>query len=141
MACPLALQPTFALGWLELGELYISMNRWDDLDQVVAQLQKDARQFENAAVMRARGMMMRSKYTAARQILEEAIRRSPQSLGPRQALSHVLLFENKDPVAAEQALREVLRLDPNNAEAKQNLAVLLRNGSTSTQPADSSLAR
>jgi tetratricopeptide (TPR) repeat protein len=125
----LALQPTFVLGWLELGELFISMNRWDDLDQVVAQLQKDARQFENAAVMRARGMMMRSKYTAARQILEEAIRRSPQSLGPRQALSHVLLFENKDPVAAEQALREVLRLDPNNAEAKQNLAVLLRNGS------------
>lgn len=136
----LAVQPTFALGWLELGELYISMNRWDDLDQVVAQLQKHAGQMENAAVLRARGMMMRSKYTAARQILEEAIRRSPQSLRPRQALSHVLLFENKNPAAAEQALREVLRLDPNNAEAKQNLAALLRNGSISTQAAGSSLA-
>jgi Tfp pilus assembly protein PilF len=117
------------------------MKRWDDLDRVVDQLQKDAGQIENAAVLRARGMMMRFEYTAARQILEEVIRRSPQSLRPRQALSHVLLFENKDPTAAEQALREVLRLDPNNAEAKQNLAVLLRNGSTSTQPADSSLAR
>jgi tetratricopeptide (TPR) repeat protein len=132
----LALQPTFALGWLELGELYISMKRWDDLDQVVAELQRDAGQIENATVLRARGMMMRSKYTAAREILEEAIRRSPQSLRPRQALSHVLLFENKDPAAAEQALREVLRLDPNNAEAKQNLAVLLRNGSTSTEASD-----
>jgi tetratricopeptide (TPR) repeat protein len=137
----LALQPTFVLGWLELGELYISMKRWDDLDQVVAQLQKDASQIENAVVLRARGMMMRSKYTAARQILEEAIRRSPQSLRPRQALSHVLLFENKDPAAAEQALREVLRLDPSDAQAKQNLAVLLRNGSPSTQAADLSLAR
>jgi FkbM family methyltransferase len=39
-------------------------------------------------------------------------------------LSHVLLQEGKEPAAAEQALRDVLSLDPQNAEARQNLAVL-----------------
>ena len=41
-------------------------------------------------------------------------------------LSFLLLQEGRDLAAAERALREVLALDPENPDAKQNLAVLLR---------------
>ena len=41
-------------------------------------------------------------------------------------LSHTLLQEGRDWAAAEQALRAILDLDPNDAEAKNNLAVLLQ---------------
>ncbi len=42
-------------------------------------------------------------------------------------LSHALLQEGKDWQQAEEALRTVLRLDPGNAEARKNLALLLAN--------------
>jgi hypothetical protein len=49
---------------------------------------------------------------------------------PRVLLSHLLLQEGKDWAAAEQALREILDIDPNFAEAEHNLQVLARiNGS------------
>ena len=41
-------------------------------------------------------------------------------------LSHVLLQEGRDTAATEQALRDVLALDPNHAATRKNLAVLLK---------------
>jgi Tfp pilus assembly protein PilF len=38
----------------------------------------------------------------------------------------VLLQEGRDWEAAEQALRAVLKIDPNHAETQHNLALLLR---------------
>jgi Flp pilus assembly protein TadD len=40
-------------------------------------------------------------------------------------LSHALLHEGKDWQRAEQALGTVLQLDPGNAEARNNLPLLL----------------
>ena len=54
----------------------------------------------------------------------------PETLWPRVILTHVLLQEGKDWAAAEMALRDVLRLDPDHAEAKKNLSVLLRQRSS-----------
>jgi hypothetical protein len=51
----------------------------------------------------------------------------PQAIWPRVVLSHVLLQEGRDLAGAEKALRDVLALDPNHAEARVNLAVLLQN--------------
>ncbi len=59
-------------------------------------------------------------------MLNEILPRYPDTLGPRMLLSHVLLKEGKDWHAAERALREVLRIDPNSTEAKGNLELLLR---------------
>ena len=116
--------PRFAIGWLELGELLLLMGRWTDLDPVLRRLENHLGRTEDAAVMRARALMMRREFAAARDLLERLIRLVPGSLRPRIALSHVLLFEGRDPDAAEASLREVLRLDPGNAPAMANLRVL-----------------
>ena len=59
-----------------------------------------------------------------------------RALWPRAVLSHALSQEGRDLDAAERALRDILALEPQNAEARQNLGVLLRNrelaGSTGT---------
>jgi Tfp pilus assembly protein PilF len=57
--------------------------------------------------------------------VRSARRRAPQALRPRVLLSRVLLQEGRDLAAAEKALRDVLAMDPNHAEAKHNLAILL----------------
>jgi tetratricopeptide (TPR) repeat protein len=116
--------PVFALGWLELGELYLSLGRWAELDQVIHRVEVHLGRTEDAAVMRARGLLGRREFSAARDLLERVIALVPQSFRPRQALSHVLLFEGRDPAAAERALRDILRLDPGDAQALQNLEIL-----------------
>src|SRR5437899_3246178 len=57
-------------------------------------------------------------------LLEETIAGAPEALWPRVVLSHVLLQEGRDWVAAEQALRDILARDPAHAEARRNLALL-----------------
>jgi hypothetical protein len=59
-------------------------------------------------------------------MLESAIAAHPRALWPRVILTHVLLQEGKDWLAAERALRDVLALDPEHQEAQRNLEVLLR---------------
>jgi tetratricopeptide (TPR) repeat protein len=77
-----------------------------------------------ALLVQARGQLDRQAFAAARQAVEEAIARAPQALTPRVALSHILLREGRDWDALEKALRDVLALDPNHAEARHNLSVL-----------------
>ena len=76
---------------------------------------------------RARGHLGRREFAEARRLLaDEAIPRWPDALWPRQILSHVLLQEGRDWDGAERELGEMLRIDPNHREAKNNLALLLR---------------
>jgi len=82
-------------------------------------------QSPDGAVLRARSALTRKEFGAARQLLEETIGRHPRELWPRVLLSHVYLQEGADWQAAESALRAVLELQPDHAEARQNLTVLL----------------
>jgi predicted Zn-dependent protease len=54
------------------------------------------------------------------------IAQSPDALAPRFYLTHVLLGEGKDWAAAERALRDLVRVDPTQAQGWYNLAALLR---------------
>src|SRR5205807_5048561 len=119
-------QPTFTPAWLGLGEVYLSRQRWPDLEAVAQQLIAAAHTAVEGAVLRARGHLARREFTAARQLLEQTIRNAPHALWPRVILSHVLLQEGCDWAAAERVLRDVLGLAPNHVEARRNLAVLLR---------------
>lgn len=80
----------------------------------------------NALLVRARGHLDRKEFPVARLVLEKAIAVAPHALTPRLALTHVLMLEGRDWDALERALRDVLALDPNHAEAQHNLAVLLQ---------------
>lgn len=116
----------FTPAYLGLGELFLQQCRWEDLEQAIDDLQSKSGEEEEAVLLRARGHLARKKFASARQLLEETIARSPQLLRPRVLLTHVLLVEGRDWNAAEKALREVLQLAPDHAEAKRNLDILLR---------------
>jgi tetratricopeptide (TPR) repeat protein len=118
-------RPDFLPGWLGLGERYLARGRWDEVEAAARRLEGLPLGAVEAAVLRARGLLARGAFDAARSVLAGAIAAQPQALGPRIILSHVFLKEGRDLAAAEQALRDVLMLDPTNAEATNNLAVLL----------------
>jgi tetratricopeptide (TPR) repeat protein len=119
-------QPAFGPAWVGLAELYLAERRWQELDQTAAHLGNGLNLSLEAAVFRARGHLARREYAVARAQLEACIAQDPQAVWPRVILSHLLLQEGTDWLAAEQALRDVLALDPGQAEAKHNLAVLER---------------
>jgi glycosyltransferase involved in cell wall biosynthesis len=119
-------QPGFAVAWLELAELYLQQQRWADVEAIVRRVEGPLGRPDDAAVLYSRVLLFRREFAAARTLLEETIRRHPQAVRPRQALTHVLLHEGADLAAAERALRELLALDPGNANARGNLEALLR---------------
>jgi hypothetical protein len=111
-------RPDFTPAWLGLGELYL-------LEAVAQRLSLATDGLEDAAVLLARSLLKQHEFGAGRGMLEQAIGRNPRALRPRVILSHVLLQEGRDSKAAGTALREILALDPGNAEARHNLAILL----------------
>src|SRR5262249_49722579 len=137
----LAEQPAFVLARIALAELYLTQQRWDDLEALLVgrifnpsdpedglkirtTVNDPAWEFE-AATFRAQACLARQEFAAARQLLDGLIARAPQALKPRLLLTHVLLQEQRDPAAAERALRDVLVLEPRRGESWRNLALLL----------------
>jgi Tfp pilus assembly protein PilF len=70
--------------------------------------------------------LSRQDFATARSLLEQAIAQAPPALPPRVYHTHVLLQENRDPSAVEEALRDLLALGPSDGEARHNLTLLLR---------------
>jgi tetratricopeptide (TPR) repeat protein len=116
-------RPDFTPSLLGLGNLLVSQARWAELEDVACRLDA-AGAGVDASVLRARGLMARGAFPQARSLLEGAVAAAPGALWPRVVLSHCLLQEGRDPNAAERALLAVLELDPGNAEARHNQAVL-----------------
>jgi GT2 family glycosyltransferase/predicted Zn-dependent protease len=115
-------QPAFEQSWIGLGELYLSQGRWAEAEQVTSQLNGSV----DAALLRARLRLAHKDFAAAKELAAGSIARAPQALAPRVVLSHVLLQEGRDWAAAERALRDILDLAPDHAEARNNLSVLLQ---------------
>jgi glycosyltransferase involved in cell wall biosynthesis len=120
--------PAFVPAHLGLGELYLRQKNWSALDRTAA----DLRQFgplgeAEAESLTGRSFTARGEHAIARDILESAVARFPRSVPIRAAYSYALLEGGFDPLDAETALRDVLKLDPENAQAKRNLEALYRN--------------
>jgi tetratricopeptide (TPR) repeat protein len=111
--------------WLGLGELYLEAGRWADLEAVAGRLGELPDGGTEGVLLRARGLLARQEHARARELAEAAVAEAPGALRPRVLLSHVLLQEGRDFPAAERALRAVLELAPEHAEARRNLALLL----------------
>jgi tetratricopeptide (TPR) repeat protein len=123
----LAEQPTFLPAWLGLGDLYLTQNRWPELNALANRMAQALPQAATEAnTLKARGYLARKQFTSARAILGETIAAAPKAVWPREILTHVLLQEGQDLDQAEGALRDLLEIDPGNGEAKRNLEILLR---------------
>jgi len=83
-------------------------------------------------LIRARLYLTRQDFAAARALLESVINHWPRATELRVLLSHVLLQEGVDTKAAQQALCDVLALDPIHKESRHNLSVLLNQGCISS---------
>jgi lipopolysaccharide biosynthesis regulator YciM len=119
--------PHFLQALVGLSELYIKTGNAAGIERQLAELgamgpAADA----EAAMLSARWKASQGDYAGAVAILEEAIKRMPEAIGPRVALSHIHIAADSPPKVLEQAFRGVLELDPHNAQAKRNLEVLYR---------------
>jgi GT2 family glycosyltransferase/Tfp pilus assembly protein PilF len=123
-------RPDCLPAWLGLAEVFLGGGRWasleEALERIVAAGERQPSARIAAILLRARGLMARREYDEAKRVLEEPLGRHPDDTALWVVLSHALLQEGKDWIAAEKALRMVLQLDPQNREAQNNLGVLLR---------------
>jgi len=124
-------QPKFSPARLGLAELYLKQGRQQDLEKHLQTLEASSngtssQSFIGVTALRARAHMARKEYAEARQLLDEAIARTPRETILWEVLSHALLQEGKDLAHAERALRTVLELQPANPEARRNLELLLK---------------
>ena len=76
-------------------------------------------------VLRSRKHIALAEYPAAHGWLERAITQYPHEIWPRVLYSRVLMQDGSDRATVERALRDVLTVDPNHAEARRNLEMLL----------------
>jgi GT2 family glycosyltransferase len=113
--------PDYQLAWLGLGEMYIKSANWTALQQVIDHFGDSV----DGVVLRGRMHLGKKEFATARWVLSQAMEQFPQSLFPRVFLSHALLQEGKDWMAAERVLRSVLEMDAGNTEAQNNLRILL----------------
>jgi GT2 family glycosyltransferase len=116
----------FEPAWMGLCELLLRQSRWADLEELLDGLHQAGVAPARVGWLRARGQAQRQELAGARRTLQQVIALDPVAHGPRVLLSQVLLREGRDWAAAEQALHEVLKLQPNNAEANNNLRILRR---------------
>jgi tetratricopeptide (TPR) repeat protein len=122
----LAEYPFYKPSWDVLAELYLARQRWDDLNAVIGRFEGHAEWATDGAVLRARELFAKKDFVSARTILQQRIARDPAAVAPRFYLTHMLMAEGKDWPGAVAALRELLRLDPHQAQGWYNLAVVLR---------------
>jgi tetratricopeptide (TPR) repeat protein len=119
-------KPGFLPAWAGLGELLLERQDWPAVEEIAGRLEAEPAGQIEALVLRGRACLARKEFDQARTLLGEAISRAPAGVMPRLYLSHVWLQEGRDLAAAEQALRTLLTLAPQETPSWRNLAVLLR---------------
>jgi GT2 family glycosyltransferase/tetratricopeptide (TPR) repeat protein len=120
-------EPAFYPAHVGLGEALLQRRAWARLEEQATVLrQLGMRGQEEAEALLGRAMMERQEFQSAQAHFRKVLERFPFSLNLRILHSHSILKEGKDDRAAEQALRNILALAPNDAEAKNNLAVIQR---------------
>jgi glycosyltransferase involved in cell wall biosynthesis len=114
--------PSFAPALAGLAELELMAGRWPAFDALVQRLHY-ANQPVEVLVLQARRHGVLKQWRDGLHLIEQAVVLAPDAVWPRVVKAHLLLHEGRDGAAAEQALLDILKLDPTNAEALRNLEV------------------
>jgi tetratricopeptide (TPR) repeat protein len=117
-------RPYYEPAWRGLMALLLDQLRWPELEVLAQELEGGTNGAVHADCIRGRVLLARREFDAARKAIQQSIQRFPAVVEPRIVLSHIFLQEGRDWASAERALKEVLQLVPDHAEAKHNLAVL-----------------
>jgi tetratricopeptide (TPR) repeat protein len=106
--------PSNANLWGYLGALYLIQNRFSDLEHAISQVQKCPEGPGVAEVLRAAIQFEHHHLDAARKHCEEAILLQPKSSWARAMLCQILYRQQDPDGQLENALQDLLRLDPLN---------------------------
>jgi glycosyltransferase involved in cell wall biosynthesis len=119
-------RPEFFPARVGLAELWLTQQRWAEVAQMAADRETQPQGAMDALLLRAKLAAAQGDFAAARQLAEQAIQQAPGAVWPRLILSHVHLQEGRDAAATEQALRDVLALEPGHLQTRGNLEAFLR---------------
>jgi GT2 family glycosyltransferase/tetratricopeptide (TPR) repeat protein len=111
---------------MELGAVYLDGLRFDKVEEIASRCDLLAPSDLIGTTLRVRSFLAQKRFDETRSTLLPLIEQNADRLDLRVLLSHSYLQEGKDWKAAEQALRDILERAPDHPEARQNLAVLLR---------------
>jgi glycosyltransferase involved in cell wall biosynthesis/predicted Zn-dependent protease len=120
----LAEVPDYQPAWISLGELYVTQQRWSDIETLARQVESLSGGKLDAELLRARALLGRQEYAEAQARSRQLAAEYPTALEPLVYLSHAYLQEGRDWDAAEKAILAILALDPSNQQARNNLICL-----------------
>jgi tetratricopeptide (TPR) repeat protein len=128
--------PEFEPPWLALVELYLEQQRPAEAEGLLRRLEGKPYREAIRPALEGRLILARGDLAGARRILEQALGVNPGALWLRIFLADILIKVAGDAPAAEQHLRTILSLCPNEQQSRQKLAQLLagRRRSPSPQP-------
>lgn len=124
--------PDFVQAWVGLGYVYLAQRHFANLNHVCQQLQKCPDGAVYALILQAEGLIARDDLAPARALLDEAICQAPRMIWPRLVLAGWLTKTGAAVEQCRQAQRDILRLDPGNALALENLALLEQRSALAT---------
>jgi glycosyltransferase involved in cell wall biosynthesis/Flp pilus assembly protein TadD/predicted O-methyltransferase YrrM len=119
-------RPGFVPAWEKLGEIAVTTRDLARVEAIARQLESLEGCAVIAGVLRGRLLLEQQQFESARTWAQQLIEQYPRELTPRLLLAHIYLQEGRDLRGAEEALRQILLLDPSHTQTQQNLAVVLR---------------
>jgi tetratricopeptide (TPR) repeat protein len=117
----LAEQPNFTPAWLCLGDMWLQHGLAARAEQLAEQLMADPQTNMDGSLLKARCLMIRQEFSSAKSLIESLIAQTPKSPWPRELLAHALLLKGGDMPGLVEALQNLLKLDPTNSFALQQL--------------------
>jgi tetratricopeptide (TPR) repeat protein len=116
--------PNDSISWHALGQLYIQTNQWQPLDKVAGRLRACPQGDVFADLLLVAWHLAHGEFNPAERLIEGLIGRVPQMPLPRLMRAELLIRRGAPRQDLIQACRDLLRVQPGNAEGARVLARL-----------------
>jgi tetratricopeptide (TPR) repeat protein len=117
--------PRYRAGWSGLADNLHRQGKFDQARNLADQLLKDKSLAVEGLILNSRLAIGLGDLQSAQLNLQNAVRDFPKNEQALEALSR-FYFEHRNPVEAEESLKELIHLNPENASAHHNLGTVLK---------------